>query len=109
MPEQLFRLDVYIPESHLESVKVALFAAGAGRFGNYDCCAFQSQGCGQFRPCQGARPFLGSIGQVERVVEWKVELVLPESSLPTVIQALKDSHPYETPAYQYWPIQHCWN
>lgn len=105
MPERLFRLEVYIPESHLESVKDAMFAAGAGRLGNYDCCAFQSQGYGQFRPRPGAQPFLGSVGQVERVVEWKVELVLSESSLPIVIKALKDSHPYETPAYQYWPVQ----
>ncbi|NLF93090.1 MAG: NGG1p interacting factor NIF3 [Oligosphaeraceae bacterium] len=105
MPQKLFRLEVYVPETHLEQVKQALFSAGAGKLGNYDCCAFQSRGRGQFRPLPGARPFLGSSGTLEQVEEWKLELVLQEDCLAGAIAALKAAHPYETPAYQYWPVQ----
>ncbi len=105
MPQKLFRLEVYIPETHLEQVKQALFAAGAGKLGNYDCCAFQSRGIGQFRPLPGAQPFLGSCGTLEQVEEWKLELVLQEECLADVIAALKAAHPYEAPAYQFWPVQ----
>lgn len=92
-------LQVYVPESHLESVKAALFAAGAGRIGNYDSCCWQTKGTGQFRPLENSNPFLGKQGAVERVDEWKIELVCEESLLPKVLEALKAAHPYETPAY----------
>lgn len=95
----LLKLTVYIPDSHLEMVKAALFAAGAGRVGNYDCCAWQVLGEGQFRPLAGADPHIGRVGDLERVPEWRVELVLPAARAHEVVAALKSTHPYETPAY----------
>lgn len=95
----MLKLTVYIPDSHLEPVKAALFAAGAGRIGSYDGCVWQVLGQGQFRPCDGARPFIGDVGSVTVVPEWRVEMVLDESVLEAVIAALKTAHPYETPAY----------
>lgn len=95
----LYKLTVYIPDSHLAAVKEALFAAGAGRVGNYDRCAWQVRGEGQFRPCAGADPFLGKVGTDEQVPEWKVELVVADQCLQAVVSALKAAHPYETPAY----------
>ncbi len=89
----------YVPDSHLEEVKRALFAAGAGKIGNYDQCCWQTKGRGQFRPLAGSDPTLGSKGKLEFVEEWKVELVLEESLLPAIVKALHESHPYETPAY----------
>ena len=90
---------VYIPETHLESVKSALFAAGAGRIGDYDNCCWQVKGAGQFRPLEGSSPFLGQHGAVETVEEYKVELVLAEGVLDEVLKALRNSHPYEEPAF----------
>lgn len=95
----MISLQVYVPESHLESLKAALFAAGAGRIGNYDSCCWQTKGTGQFRPLENSNPFLGKQGQIEQVDEWKIELVCEEAVLPRVIEALKAAHPYETPAY----------
>ncbi len=95
----LLKLTVYIPDSHLEVVKTALFDAGAGRVGNYDRCAWQVLGEGQFRPLAGADPHIGQVGAVEHVPEWRVELVLPASCVNEVVAALKSTHPYETPAY----------
>ena len=89
----------YVPLTHAEKVKEAVFAAGAGRLGNYECCSWETKGVGQFRPLQGASAFIGSVGELERVEEAKVELYCPENMIDSVIQALKSAHPYETPAF----------
>ncbi len=95
----MLALVVYIPESHLETVKDALFTAGAGRIGDYERCCFQTEGIGQFRPLANAQPFLGQVGEVEKVKEWRVEMVFAPSLREPVETALKAAHPYETPAY----------
>ncbi len=95
----MYKICFYVPESHVEFVKNALFEAGAGKIGQYDCCAWQSKGEGQFRALMGSQPFLGQLNQLERVAEYKVELVCVAQNLAAAIQALKASHPYETPAY----------
>lgn len=76
-----------------------MFEAGAGRVGNYDCCAWQTRGEGQFRPLDGSTPFHGNKGQIETVIEYKLELVCEEPCLKAVIAALKRAHPYEEVAY----------
>ena len=76
-----------------------MFEAGAGRIGNYDCCAWQTRGEGQFRPLDGSSPFLGNQGQIEKVIEHKLEMVCEEQCLEAVIAALKRAHPYEEVAY----------
>ena len=76
-----------------------MFEAGAGRVGNYDCCAWQTRGEGQFRPLNGSSPFLGNQGQIETVIEHKLEMVCEEQCLEAVIAALKRAHPYEEVAY----------
>ncbi|MCY1392934.1 GTP cyclohydrolase 1 type 2 [compost metagenome] len=93
-----------MPPSHVEAVKSAVFAAGGGRIGNYDCCSWQALGQGQFRPLDGSQPFLGQAGVVEQVEEWKVELVVEDSLVEAVVAALKHSHPYEAPAYEVWRL-----
>ena len=95
----LYKIELYVPESHLAAVKTAMFEAGAGRVGNYDCCAWQTRGEGQFRPLDGSTPFLGSQGQIETVIEYKLELVCEESCIEAVVDALKRAHPYEEVAY----------
>lgn len=95
----MYKLGVYVPASHLESVKTALFAAGAGRIGNYDSCCWQTLGQGQFRALDGSKPYLGQQGVVETVVEYRVELVCGDAVLEEVIAALRKAHPYEEPAF----------
>ena len=65
----MYQLVVYVPETHLEPVKAALFAAGAGRIGDYAQCSWQVLGQGQFLPRAGAQPFIGTVGAVERLPE----------------------------------------
>ena len=102
--DTFYLLRVYVPSSHSESVKEALFEAGAGNFGLYDCCAWETRGTGQFRPLEGSDPYAGRTGEVEKAEEVKIETVCVPSRLQPVIDALKQAHPYETPAFQYWEV-----
>ena len=95
----LYKIEVYVPESHLEAVKTAMFAAGAGRVGDYDSCAWQTPGQGQFRPLEGASPYIGQAGQVETEAEFKVEMVCTGEFVREVIEAMKGAHPYEEVAH----------
>jgi len=100
----VYKLAFFVPASHVEVVKAAVFAAGGGRIGGYDHCAWQTLGQGQFRPLDGSQPYLGQTGQVEVVEEWKVELVVADDLITQVVAALRQSHPYETPAYEVWRL-----
>jgi len=101
----MYKLSVFIPESHLEPVKSAMFAAGAGRIGNYDCCSWQTLGQGQFRPLDNSQPFIGQQGKVEQVDEYKVEMVCDDKLIRDTIAAMKQAHPYEEPAYDVWKLE----
>lgn len=101
----MYKLCYFVPESHLEETKNALFMAGAGRIGDYDSCAWQCQGQGQFRPLDGSQPFLGQSGQLETVSEYRVELVCEDSVIKSAIAALKQAHPYEEPAYDVFRME----
>lgn len=94
-----YKLCFFVPEEHLEAVKQAVFDAGAGRIGDYDSCCWQAPGQGQFRALAGANPFIGQQGKLERVVEYKVELICDDAHIHGAIAALKLAHPYEEPAY----------
>ena len=100
----MFKICVYVPEKSVETVKQALFDAGAGRIGNYDSCCWQTDGIGQFRPLQNSNPAIGSLGTVEQVREVKLELVCDDELVKGAVQAIRDSHPYEEPAYDVWQL-----
>ncbi|MBR9870699.1 MAG: NGG1p interacting factor NIF3 [Gammaproteobacteria bacterium] len=101
----MFKLCYFVPESHLDITKQALFDAGAGKIGDYDSCAWQCKGQGQFRPLEGSDPFLGQKGELEVVNEFKVELVCSEEKVQGAIEALKQAHPYEEPAYEVFRLE----
>lgn len=96
----MYKLCYFVPENHLEKTKQALFNAGAGRIGDYDSCAWQVPGEGQFRPLQNSQPYLGKQGKLEVVKEFKVEMVCKASLIRQALAALKVAHPYEEPAYE---------
>ena len=101
---KIYKIEFYVPESDLEHVKTKIFEAGAGKIGNYDSCCWVTPGTGQFRPLAGSNPYIGNKGEIETVEEYKVELICSEKDLSKSIEALIQSHPYETPAYQYWAV-----
>jgi hypothetical protein len=83
---------------------MAVFRAGAGQMGDYDCCAWQVRGQGQFRPLEGSKPFIGEQGEIERVDEYRVETICDADKISAVVAALKLAHPYEEPAYDVWAL-----
>ncbi|AFR27566.1 MULTISPECIES: hypothetical protein [Micrococcaceae] len=101
---QLHALVVYVPETHIEEVLLAIGDAGAGRIGDYSHCAFTSPGTGRFTPLPGARPAIGEVGIEEQVPETRVECVVQEDMLDGVVLALRAAHPYEEPAFMTWPV-----
>ena len=95
----MIQLFVYVPESHLERVKLAMFSAGAGRSERYEQCAWQTIGDGQFMPLESSKPYTGNPNEVTYVKEYKLEMICNETNLAAVIGAMKQAHPYEEPAY----------
>jgi hypothetical protein len=95
----MYSLSFYVPETDKERVKMAMFHAGAGKIGNYDQCCFEYSGTGQYRPLTGSNPYLGELNKLEYVTEYKVEMVVLDSVIKEVIEAMKKNHPYEEVAY----------
>jgi structural hemagglutinin/hemolysin toxin protein RtxA len=101
----MYKLCFYVPISHINSVKEAVFNAGAGTIGNYSHCSWEVLGEGQFMPLSGSEPFIGETNKVEKVSEYKVEMICTSDCIHEVIIALKKAHPYETPAYEVWKLE----
>jgi dinuclear metal center YbgI/SA1388 family protein len=95
----LCKLSVFVPLDHTEIVTNAMFKAGAGNIGNYSDCSFEQNGIGSFKPLENANPFEGKIGEISKVDERKIEVLVSTHSLNTVLNAMKTSHPYEEVAY----------
>ena len=98
----MYKLVFFVPETHLEQVKSAVFAAGAGRIGDYDQCCWQGKGTGQFRPLVGSNAFIGTLNQLEQVSEYRVEMVCDDVFIKVAVAALREAHPYEEPAFDVW-------
>jgi putative NIF3 family GTP cyclohydrolase 1 type 2 len=90
---------IFVPAENAEAVRAAVFAAGAGRIGDYSQCSWSVTGTGQFLPGDGAAPAIGSVGAVEKVVEDRVEVVAPARARREVLLAMRAAHPYEEPAF----------
>jgi structural hemagglutinin/hemolysin toxin protein RtxA len=101
----MYKICFYVPTSHAEQVKDSLFTIGAGKVGEYSCCAWQVLGEGQFMPLEKSNAFLGEKNKLEKVPEYKVEMVCADELIHHAIAALKQSHPYEEPAYHVFRIE----
>jgi hypothetical protein len=101
----MYKICVFVPENAAEPVKQAMFAAGAGKIGDYDSCCWQTSGQGQFRPLQGSSPYIGEQDKTEKVDELKIEMVCADAFIKATIAAMKTSHPYEEPAYDVWKLE----
>ncbi|MBU5334831.1 Nif3-like dinuclear metal center hexameric protein [Intestinibacter bartlettii] len=103
--EKLYKLAVYVPETHAEAIRGVLGENNAGYIGNYSHCTFNISGTGTFKPEEGTNPFLGTIGNIEEAKEIKIETVVPKSILNKVIKEMIKAHPYEEVAYDVYELQ----
>lgn len=102
---KLFKLVTFIPATHMQKVRDAVFNAGAGSIGNYDRCSFSTTGEGSFRGGENTHPFTGEKGKVHFEEEVRFETVFPAHLKSTIITALLNSHPYEEVAYDLYPLE----
>lgn len=102
--EKLYKLVVFVPNTHMEVVRKVISEAGAGHVGHYSHCTFSSQGTGSFLPLEGTRPFIGCNGVVEYVEETRLETIIPEKISRRVLKAMLNVHPYEEVAYDLYPL-----
>jgi hypothetical protein len=93
-----------VPREALDDVRDALFAAGAGRIGDYERCSWYTQGTGTFLGGQATNPTIGDRGREQRVQELRLETVYPVEREAEVVRALCKAHPYEVPAFDLYPL-----
>lgn len=98
------KLVVFVPREALDTVREALFAAGAGRIGDYEHCSWYTDGTGTFLGGESTSPSVGQSGREERVAELRLETVYPADRERDVVRALRGAHPYEEPAFDLYPL-----
>lgn len=103
--DKLYKLVVYVPPSHLDSVRDALGREGAGHIGRYSHCTFSTPGQGTFVPQEGTNPYIGVQGELTMVDEVRLETIIRHSQWPKIKEAMLDAHPYEEVAYDLLPLK----
>src|SRR5204862_3926757 len=103
--ERSFKVVVFVPDADLGRVADAMFAAGAGRIGQYSQCSFRLAGTGTFFGGEATNPTVGQKGRREEVGEWRLEAVCPEAALADVLRAMRQAHSYEEPAHDVYPLR----
>lgn len=101
----LRKLVTFCPLSHVEKVREALFAVGAGVIGNYDCCSYNVEGYGTFRGLEHTNPFVGQKNVIHKEPEVRIETIFPFYLQQKLIDVLLTSHPYEEVAYDIYPLE----
>ncbi len=104
-PGILSKLSVFCPAGHTEKVREALFKAGAGHIGQYDCCSFNVEGEGTFRASDTANPFVGEKNMLHVEKETRIEVICSRYLMPGIMKALRETHPYEEIAYDIYPLE----
>lgn len=102
--DKLKKLVVFVPTTHADAVRQAMFEAGAGGIGRYSHCSFNIEGIGTFKPEEGTDPFIGQPGKLETAQEIRVETIVPQSVERRVVQAMLKAHPYEEVAYDLYSL-----
>lgn len=105
----LRKIAVYVPVSHAEKVRSAMFSAGAGCIGGYDECSFNVDGTGTFRAGEDCNPYVGNIGERHAESEVRIEVVCPTYLQGKVISAMIKEHPYEEPAFDVYQVENQWD
>ena len=104
----LLKLVTFVPTKYAEKVRAALFDAGAGVIGNYDCCSYNLEGIGTFRAGEETSPFVGEKGSIHYEKEERIETIFPKHLKAQILRALLEVHPYEEVAYDLYPLNNTW-
>ena len=94
------KLTTYVPIKHADALRNSLFSANAGSIGNYDNCSFNIEGQGTFKGNENSNPVLGEKGKQHTEKEIKISIVFESKNEASILNALKEHHPYEEAAYE---------
>jgi dinuclear metal center YbgI/SA1388 family protein len=100
----LKKLVVFVPATHANAVRDALFASGCGHIGNYSNCSFNTEGTGTFKGDENSHPFIGEPNKLEQAQEIRIETVFEVQHQKQIVTAMTKAHPYEEVAYDIYPI-----
>ncbi|MFT4544004.1 MAG: dinuclear metal center YbgI/SA1388 family protein [Bacteroidia bacterium] len=106
--QRLKKIVTYVPTANAESVREEMFNAGAGEIGNYDQCSFNTDGTGTFRGNENTNPHVGEKGKLHAESEVRIEVIVPDFKVNSVIQALKSAHPYEEVPHDIFQLDNVW-
>jgi dinuclear metal center YbgI/SA1388 family protein len=106
--QKLMKIVTFVPEDAAETLRKALFKAGAGHIGNYSSCSFNTRGNGTFLAGESSNPYRGEIGQLHVEKEVRIETVFPAYRKSPIIHALLSAHPYEEPAFDLYKLENEW-
>ena len=101
----MYKLNYFVPVDSKEKTKQALFDIGVGKYENYEYCCFETLGTGQFKPVDSANPHIGELDKIEKVQEYKVEMICSDVLIKKAVKVLKESHPYEEVAYEVFKME----
>lgn len=103
--ENQYKLVVFVPVDSVEKVSEAIFTSGGGIIGEYSNCSFQIQGNGTFKGTEESNPAIGMKGKFEKVNEIRLEVLVSQWKLNSVINNMLKVHPYEEPAFDIYPLK----
>ena len=106
---KLTKLVTFVPENAAETLRKALFKAGAGNIGKYSSCSFNADGSGTFLASEDCHPYRGEIGQLHTEKEIRIETIFPSYLTSAVISSLLSAHPYEEPAFDLYKLENTWS
>lgn len=102
--DKLVKLVTFVPVENADTIREAIFEAGAGVIGKYDSCSYNIKGEGTFRGGDTTNPHVGEKGKLHKEPEIRIETILPNWLQGRVVSALINAHPYEEVAYDLYPL-----
>lgn len=99
-----FKIEIFIPEAYIESLRDELHKVNVGRIGHYDHCLSITTVRGYWRPLPGSNPYLGQVGEISTGTECKVEVNCPQEHISEALAVIQKIHPYDEPLINLIPL-----
>ena len=94
------KLTTYVPKNEANTLRDALFNAGAGSIGNYTQCSFNTEGIGTYKGNKNSNPTKGEQGSLCFEPETQISVTYAKHLESKILQALFKTHSYEEVAYE---------
>lgn len=101
---QQVKIEIFIPEQYIKTLRDELNKVQAGHIGNYDHCISITDVRGYWRPLAGATPYQGKINEISEGVECKVEVNCKREYVKEALAVIRQVHPYDEPLVNIIPL-----